>query len=108
MPAQPTSPAREAIRGTVPKLAEISDTVIYDEIWERPGLSKRDRSLIVVATLIALGRERQLPGHLQRALDNGVTKNEISEIITHLAFYAGWPAAMTAAQIAKDVFAKNP
>ena len=108
MPAQPTSPAREAIRGTVPKLAEISDTIIYGEIWERPGLSKRDRSLIVVATLIALGRERQLVGHLQRALDNGVTKDEISEIITHLAFYAGWPAAMTAAQIAKDVFAKNP
>ena len=105
MPVQPTSPAREAIRGTVPKLAEISDNIIYGEIWERPGLSKRDRSLIVVATLIALGRERQLPGHLNRALDNGVTKAEISEIITHLAFYAGWPAAMTAAQIAKDVFA---
>ena len=108
MPVQPTSSAREAIRATVPKLAEISDKIIYGEIWERPGLSKRDRSLIVVATLIALGRERQLVGHLQRALDNGVTKNEISEIITHLAFYAGWPAAMTAAQIAKDVFANNP
>ncbi len=108
MPPQPTSSGREAIRGTVPKLAEISDTIIYGEIWERPGLSKRDRSLIVVATLIALGRERQLEGHLARALANGVTKEEISEIITHLAFYAGWPAAMTAAQIAKDVFAKNP
>jgi 4-carboxymuconolactone decarboxylase len=107
MPAQPTSPAREAIRGAVPKLAEISDKIIYGEIWERPGLSKRDRSLIVVATLIALGRERQLEGHLARALQNGVTKDEIGEIITHLAFYAGWPAAMTAAQIAKDVFAKN-
>jgi 4-carboxymuconolactone decarboxylase len=101
------SPAREAIRGTVPKLAEISDEIIYGEIWERPGLSKRDRSLIVVATLIALGRERQLEGHLARALANGVTRDEISEIITHLAFYAGWPAAMTAAQIAKDVFAKS-
>ena len=63
------------------------------------------RHLDYLATLIALGRERQLPGHLNRALDNGVTKQEISEIITHLAFYAGWPAAMTAAQIAKDVFA---
>jgi 4-carboxymuconolactone decarboxylase len=107
MPAQPTSPAREAIRCTVPKLAEISDNIIYGEIWERPGLTKRDRSLIVVATLIALGRERQLVGHLNRALDNGVTKDEISEIITHLAFYAGWPAAMTAAAIAKDVFEKR-
>jgi 4-carboxymuconolactone decarboxylase len=104
MPAQPTSSAREAIRGTVPKLAEISDTIIYGEIWERPGLSKRDRSLIVVATLIALGRERQLEGHLARALANGVTRNEIGEVITHLAFYAGWPAAMTAALIAKEVF----
>ncbi|HLY44189.1 MAG TPA: carboxymuconolactone decarboxylase family protein [Stellaceae bacterium] len=107
MSPQPTSPAREAIRGTVPKLAEISDKIIYGEIWERPGLSKRDRSLIVVASLIAMGRERQLEGHLARALQNGVTKDEIGEIITHLAFYAGWPAAMTAAQIAKEVFAKS-
>jgi len=107
MPTQATSPAREAIRGTVPKLAEISDQVIYGDVWERPGLSKRDRSLTTVATLVALGREKQLDGHLARALQNGVTKDEISEIITHLAFYAGWPAAMTAAQIAKDVYAKS-
>ncbi len=107
MPAPPTSPARELIRGTVPKLAEISDKVIYGEVWERPGLSKRDRSLITVASLIALGREKQLEGHLARALQNGVTKNEISEVITHLAFYAGWPAAMTAALVAKEVFEKN-
>ena len=107
MPTQATSPAREAIRGTVPKLAEISDQIIYGDVWERPGLSKRDRSLITVATLVALGREKQLDGHLARALQNGVTKDEISEIITHLAFYAGWPAAMTAAQIAKDVYAKS-
>src|SRR3954464_10925270 len=104
MPARPTSPAREAIRGTVPKLAEISDTVIYGEVWERPGLSKRDRSLITVATLLALGREKQLDGHLARALQNGVTREEIGELITHLAFYAGWPAAMTAALVAKEVF----
>ncbi len=107
MPAQPTSPAREAIRGTVPKLAEISDTLIYGEVWERPGLSKRDRSLITVATLLALGRDKQLEGHLARALANGVTQDEISELITHLAFYAGWPAAMTAALVAKDVFERT-
>ena len=107
MPPQPTSPAREAIRGTVPKLAEISDTLIYGEVWERPGLSRRDRSLITVAALIAMGRERQLDGHLGRALANGVTKDEISELITHLAFYAGWPAAMTAALIAKEAFEKT-
>jgi len=104
MPVQ-SSPARDAVRGTAPKLAEYADTLIYGEVWERPQLSKRDRSLVVVATLIALGRERQLEGHLARALDNGISKEEISEIITHLAFYAGWPAAMTAALIAKDVFA---
>ena len=107
MPPQPTSPAREAIRGTVPKLAEISDTVIYGEVWERPGLSKRDRSLVTVAALIAMGREKQLEGHLARALNNGVTRDEIGEVITHLAFYAGWPAAMTAAQVAKEVFEKG-
>jgi 4-carboxymuconolactone decarboxylase len=100
---QPTSPAREAIRGTVPKLAEISDTLIYGDVWERPQLSKRDRSLITVAALLAMGREKQLEGHLGRALANGVTKDEISELITHLAFYAGWPAAMTAALVAKEV-----
>ena len=106
MPAQPTSPAREAIRGTVPKLAEISDTLIYGEVWERPGLSRRDRSLITVAALLAMGRDKQLEGHLARALANGVTRNEIGELITHLAFYAGWPAAMTAALVAKEVFEK--
>jgi 4-carboxymuconolactone decarboxylase len=100
---QPTSPAREAVRGTVPKLAEISDTLIYGDVWERPQLSKRDRSLITVAALLAMGREKQLEGHLGRALANGVTKDEISELITHLAFYAGWPAAMTAALVAKEV-----
>ena len=101
---QPTSPAREAVRGLVPKLAEISDQVIYGDVWERPGLSRRDRSLITVAALVAMGREKQLEGHLGRAIANGVTKDEIGELITHLAFYAGWPAAMTAALVAKDVF----
>lgn len=105
--SQEVNPSREAVRDVVPDLIGYSERVLFGEIWERPGLKKRDRSLIVVATLIALGRERQLVGHLNRALDNGVTKDEISEIITHLAFYAGWPAAMTAAQIAKDVFAKS-
>ena len=107
MPVQPTSPAREAIRGTVPKLAEISDTLIYGEVWERPGLSRRDRSLITVAALLAMGRDKQLEGHLGRALANGVTRDEISELITHLAFYAGWPAAMTAALVAKEMFEKQ-
>jgi 4-carboxymuconolactone decarboxylase len=104
--SQPTS-ARDLVRNVVPDLIKYSENVLFGEVWERPGLSKRDRSLIVVATLIALGREKQLVGHLERALDNGVTKAEISEIITHLAFYAGWPAAMTAALVAKDVFERR-
>jgi len=104
--SQPPS-ARDAVRDVVPDLIGYTEKWLFGEVWERPQLKKRDRSLIVVATLIALGRERQLVGHLNRALDNGVTKEEISEIITHLAFYAGWPAAMTAAQIAKDVFASR-
>src|SRR5580658_2050999 len=99
-----SSPARERIRGTVPKLAEIADTLIYGEVWERAQLSKRDRSLITCGALMAMGRYEQLTGHLGRALDNGVTKDEIAELITHLAFYSGWPGSMTAARIAKEVY----
>ena len=101
------STAREQVRHVVPKLIDLSEKVLFGDVWERPGLSKRDRSLITCATLIALGREKQLVGHLQRALDNGLSKNELSEVITHLAFYAGWPAAMTAALVAKEVFEKK-
>jgi len=104
--SQPSA-AREQVRDIVPGLIDLSERVLFGEVWERPGLSKRDRSLITCATLIALGREKQLVGHLQRALDNGLSKNELSEVITHLAFYAGWPAAMTAALVAKDVFEKK-
>jgi 4-carboxymuconolactone decarboxylase len=107
MAVSSSSPAREQVRPIAPKLVELAEEVVYGDVWERPGLSKRDRSLITVATLIALGRERQLVGHLGRALDNGLSKDEISELITHLAFYAGWPAAMTAALVAKDVFASR-
>ena len=107
MPVTPPSPARELVRPIAPKLIELAEQVVYGDVWERPQLSKRDRSLITVATLIALGREKQLTGHLQRALNNGVSKEEIGEVITHLAFYAGWPAAMTAALVAKDVFEKH-
>ena len=104
MAASPPSSAREQVRPIAPKLVELAEKVVYGEVWERPGLAKRDRSLITVATLVALGRERQLHGHLERALRNGVTKDEVGELITHLAFYAGWPAAMTAALVAKEVF----
>lgn len=95
---------RERLRSTAPKLIELTDEVVFGDVWERPELSKRDRSLITVAMLVALNRERQLTGHLGRALDNGVTQEELVEVITHAAFYAGWPCAMTAADVAKDVF----
>jgi 4-carboxymuconolactone decarboxylase len=101
-PHQPAS-ARDQVRDIVPALVDLSERVLFGEVWERSGLSKRDRSLITCATLIALGREK-LVGHLQRALDNGLKQSELSEVITHLAFYAGWPAAMTAALVAKQVF----
>ena len=98
-----TSP-RDALGEVVPRLREITDEVLFGEVWERPQLSKRDRSLIVVATLTALYRTDQLRGHVRRALDNGVTREEIGEIITHIAFYAGWPSAVNAAGVAKEVF----
>jgi 4-carboxymuconolactone decarboxylase len=101
---KPPTGGRDAVRSTVPKMIEVTENVIYGDIWERPGLSKRDRSLVVLATLIGTYRPEQLRGHLARALDNGVTRDEIAEIITHLAFYAGWPSSMTAARIAKEVF----
>jgi 4-carboxymuconolactone decarboxylase len=103
-PPAAAAPAREEVRGVVPKLIELSEKVLYADVWERPGLSKRDRSLIPVAALTAMYRGDQLKGHLERALANGVTKDEIGEVITHMAFYAGWPTAMTAARIATHVF----
>lgn len=98
------SAAIEKIRAMAPKLVELTEGALFGDVWERPGLSKRDRSLITVAALVALYRGDQLRGHLQRALANGVTKEEIVEAITHLAFYSGWPTAMTAMNIAKEVF----
>ena len=89
--------AREKIRAVVPKLMDLTEQVLFGDVWERPGLSKRDRSLITVAALTALYRPEQLRGHIERALGNGVTKDEISELITHLAFYSGWPTAVNSA-----------
>jgi 4-carboxymuconolactone decarboxylase len=103
MPKAPPSAKRDRIKNFVPALVDYTNDVVYGDLWERPGLSKRDRSLITVAALIATYRPEQLETHLGRALGNGVTREEISEIITHLAFYAGWPAAMSAAQIAYTV-----
>jgi 4-carboxymuconolactone decarboxylase len=99
-----TQAAREKVRTVAPKLIDLTEKVVYGDVWERPGLSKRDRSLITVASLMSTYRPEQLRVHIERALANGVTKEELGELITHLAFYSGWPTAMTAATIAKSVF----
>jgi len=87
-----------------PALATYTDDVLFGDVWERPELSKRDRSLVTVACLVALYRINELPFHLKRALENGVTKGELIETITHLAFYSGWPTASSAIGIARQVF----
>ena len=100
-------PSQAAIGDFAPKLAELTDDVLYGDVWERPELSKRDRSLVTVAALIAMNRPDQLRSHLARARENGVTQEELIETITHLAFYAGWPNAVTAIAVAKEVFEKK-
>jgi 4-carboxymuconolactone decarboxylase len=100
------SAAQKSMGDLAPKLAELTDKVLFGDIWERKELSKRDRSLITVAALVALNRTDQLRFHLQRALENGVKKQELIEEITHLAFYSGWPTAVNAVTVAKDVFSK--
>jgi 4-carboxymuconolactone decarboxylase len=107
MPDQPRQigGGRRTIGDLAPKLAEITDDVLFQDIWNRTELAARDRSLITVAVLIAGGDAGQLRFHLGRARENGVTETELIEAITHLAFYAGWPKAMTALTVAKEVFA---
>jgi 4-carboxymuconolactone decarboxylase len=97
-------PFRSPFADVAPALAGYTDDVLFGDVWKRPGLSPRDRSLITVATLVALYRENELPTHLELALQNGVTRDELVELITHLAFYAGWPTAATAVGIARKVF----
>ncbi len=101
------SAAQKMIGDFAPKVAELTDEVLLGDVWERPGLSKRDRSLVTVAALIALNRSEQLRFHLVRALDNGLTKEELIEAITHLAFYSGWPTAVSAVMMAKEVLQKR-
>jgi 4-carboxymuconolactone decarboxylase len=100
---QPT-PARKAFGDIAPVLAGYTDDVLFGDVWKRPGLSPRDRSLITVTTLVALYRVNELPFHLKLAVENGVSPDELVELITHLAFYAGWPCASSAVAIARRVF----
>ena len=106
-PGAQARPSQRAIGDFAPKLAELTDDVLYGDVWERLQLSKRDRSLVTVSALIALNRPDQLRSHLIRARENGVTREELIETITHLAFYAGWPNAVTAIAVAKEVFEKK-
>ena len=101
------TPAQSMFGDVNPKLADLTDGVLFGDIWKRPGLSPRDRSLVTVSALIAMNRPDQLRSHLQRARDNGVSDVELVEAITHLAFYAGWPSAVTASIVAKEVFQKK-
>lgn len=103
----PQTPAQKMFGDVSPKLAELTDNVLFGDVWERPGLSKRDRSLVTVSALIAMNRPDQLRSHLVRARDNDVTQEEVIEAITDLAFYAGWPSAVTAISVAKEVFQKK-
>lgn len=87
-----------------PGMVHYTDKILFDEVWEREGLSKRDRSLITVAALTAMGKTDQLTFHLDYARRNGATETELKEAITHLAFYTGWPNGMSAMTVAKQVF----
>jgi 4-carboxymuconolactone decarboxylase len=104
--AQPT-PAQRLFGDIAPKLAELTDNVLFGDVWARPGLSSRDRSLVTVSALIAMNRPDQLRSHLVRARDNGAMQEELIEAITHLAFYAGWPSAVTAISVAREVFQRQ-
>lgn len=101
---QPPTRAQQLMGDIDPKLAELTDEVLFGDVWERKQLSKRDRSLVTVAALIALNRPDQLRSHMALALQNGVTKEELVETITQLAFYTGWPNAVSAVPVARDVF----
>ena len=97
-----TKIAQKTIGDFAPKLAQLTDDVLFGDVWERSQLSKRDQSLITCAALIAMGKTEQMSFHFPRAIENGVTPDELIELITHLAFYAGWPSAMSAITKAKE------
>ena len=103
MAQEPAAP-RNPFADIAPALADYTDQVLFGDVWKRLGLSPRDRSLVTVACLVALYRSNEMPFHMKRALENGVTREELVEAITHLAFYAGWPTASTALSVARRVF----
>lgn len=106
-PEDPTGPTTEDVRAVSPGLDRYRQNVVEGELWQRPDLSPRDRSAVTLAALIARDQTVEMPQHLERALENGLTPEEISEIITHLAFYAGWGNAMAAVTAAEEVYARR-
>ena len=108
MPAdRPSNHARQIYGDIASKLAQLSDEVLFGDIWSRPQLSPRDRSLITCAALVATGKTEQMGYHFSLAIDNGLTPEELVESITHLAFYAGWPSAIAAITKVREVLAKK-
>lgn len=95
------------VGGVAPELARYTNDVLFADLWRQSNLSARDRSLVTVAALVAQGQAAQLPFHLNRAMDNGLTQAQAAEVVTHLAFYVGWPKAMSAVPVLKDVFASR-
>lgn len=98
------SSSKHKVRPVVPKLVEVIDDVIYGDIWNRPGLTKRERSLITVSALVALGQTDQLRSHMEKALANGANPDELRETLTHLAFYVGFPSTLSASLITRSLF----
>src|ERR1019366_6774874 len=107
MAKAPPSAKRDRIKAFTPALGDYTNDVIYGDLWARKALSKRARILMAVAARVSPDRPEQLVSHLSRAIANGVTHEEIPEVITHMAFYAGWPAAMSAAQVAYTVLVEG-
>lgn len=100
------SAAQRLVGGIAPKLAILTDDVLFGDVWERPALAKRDRSLVTISTLVATGAFEQLISHVRLGRANGLTQDEIVEAVIHLAFYAGWPKAMSALSAVREVFAE--
>jgi 4-carboxymuconolactone decarboxylase len=105
--SQQSSVAQQTIGNIAPKLAGLTDEVLFGDVWEHKELSPRDRSLITVSALVSGGNTEQLGFHLNKARENGLSEEELVEMITHLAFYVGWPKAMSAITVAKDLFSRK-
>jgi len=104
---RPSGAKGNELASVVPAFVEMTDRILYGEVWERPGLSKRDRSLLTVAALAAANRHQQLEAHIALALDNGISIAEMDEVMLHLGFYASWPASVTASRILCDIVKKR-